>query len=449
MQGRLPIIITVLIMTLSAILSGCAAGDNTAAQELPQLSAGEEDPAIWGKAYPLEYQSYLKNGEQTKTEFGGSVRESHLDKMPYLKTLFKGYGFGEDYNEERGHVYAVTDVRETKRITGKSTASCWNCKTPTAPKQIAQQGIAWYKKPFSEVSKDVRHPVTCWDCHDPKTMKLRVTRQNMINAFKRQGKDVNASTPAEMRTYVCAQCHNEYYFDKETKEVRHPWEKGLTAQAAVAYYDELKFSDWKHPQSQTEMIKMQHPEYEMGDGGVHRSAGVSCADCHMPYMRKDSQKYSSHWMTSPVKNLDISCKPCHRQTTAWLKERIHDIQVKTNELVNTAGEENAKAIRAIEAAAKESPVDTAKLDQARKHHRTGQAYWDWVAAENSMGFHNPQKAMYTLGLAINNAREAQLLAAQAVGKPLKPAGDIIPKQQTDPVGQPKQPADKPEFPAQP
>lgn len=432
------------------IWSGCAGPVKQPETTLtPKISAGEENAAVWGRYYPREYDSWLKNKEQSKTPFAGSVRYSHLDKKPYLRILFQGYGFGEQYNEDRGHTYAVTDVRQTKRITKKSVASCWNCKTPTAPKQIAKEGIAWYKKPFSEVSKDVKHGITCWDCHDPKTMKLRVTRQNMINAFKRQGKDVNASPRNEMRTYVCAQCHNEYYFDKETKEVINPWDKGYNPEDVVAYYDEKKFSDWEHPVSGTQVIKMQHPDYEMSVGGVHQSAGVACADCHMPYIREGVEKFSSHWMTSPLKNLDVSCQPCHRQSTEWLKERILNTQKRTNQLLDIAGEENVRAIRAISEAAKTATVDQTKLKEARDYHRTGQAYWDWVAAESSMGFHNSDKAMSTLGLAINNARHAQILAGEAAGKPLNPSIVDIPKDQTEPLGEKKEPGDKAKFPKNP
>ncbi|MDA8235351.1 MAG: ammonia-forming cytochrome c nitrite reductase subunit c552 [Clostridia bacterium] len=442
-------LILLTLLTVLLFAAGCTTQGQAPQKKLTGLNPGEEDPAVWGKYYPRQYESYLKNKEESKTEFGGSVRESHLDKKPYLRVLFKGYGFGEDYNEERGHFYAVTDVKEIKRITPKSAASCWNCKTPTAPKQIAKEGVSWYKKPFAAVTKDVKHPITCWDCHDPKTMNLRVTRQNMINAFKRQGKDVNASTRKEMRTYVCAQCHNEYYFDKDTKEVINPWDNGLNPRNIVDYYDNKKFSDWKHPQSGTEMLKMQHPEYEMFSGSVHQTSGVACADCHMPYVLEGYNKYSSHWMTSPVKNLDVSCKPCHRQTTQWLKTRIHDIQVRTNETLDIAGEENVRAIRAIQTAADTQGVDTAKLAEARKYHRTGQAYWDWVSAENSMGFHNSTKALHTLSLAINNARQAQVLAAEAAGKPLNPSIVDIPKKQIDQTGEPKQPEDKVKVPKQP
>ena len=66
----------------------------------------------------------------------------------------------------------------------------------------------------------VHHPVACVDCHDPKTMGLRVTRPGFlagIKAFKaKQGVadfDPNRdATRREMRAYVCGQCHVEYSF---------------------------------------------------------------------------------------------------------------------------------------------------------------------------------------------------------------------------------------------
>ncbi|MCU0582036.1 MAG: ammonia-forming cytochrome c nitrite reductase subunit c552, partial [Syntrophales bacterium] len=44
--------------------------------KLTQIPDGEYDPAVWGKYYHLEYQSYLKNREMapSPTGFGGSVK---------------------------------------------------------------------------------------------------------------------------------------------------------------------------------------------------------------------------------------------------------------------------------------------------------------------------------------------------------------------------------------
>src|SRR5258705_377458 len=66
----------------------------------------------------------------------------------------------------------------------------------------------------------VQHPVSCVDCHDPKTMALRVTRPGFIAGIKalkaKEGIadfDPNRdATRQEMRSFACGQCHVEYYF---------------------------------------------------------------------------------------------------------------------------------------------------------------------------------------------------------------------------------------------
>ena len=50
-----------------------------------------------------------------------------------------------------------------------------------------------------------------------------------------------AST-AEMRAYVCGQCHVEYYFKGPEKRLVYPWSKGLKIEEITAYYDEIGFA---------------------------------------------------------------------------------------------------------------------------------------------------------------------------------------------------------------
>ncbi|MDP2975671.1 MAG: ammonia-forming cytochrome c nitrite reductase subunit c552, partial [Anaerolineales bacterium] len=69
------------------------------------------------------------------------------------------------------------------------------------------------------------------------------------------------------------------------------------------------------------------------------------------------------------------------------------------------------------AAAKVSDVDPVLLEEARTLHRHAQMRWDFVSAENSMGFHNPEEALRILADAINLARQAQMKAAQAAHAP--------------------------------
>ncbi len=72
------------------------------------------------------------------------------------------------------------------------------------------------------------------------------------------------------------------------------------------------------------------------------------------------------------------------------------------------------AINAIKIAAANPGADAKLLDQARNLHRKAQFMWDFVSAENSTGFHNPEYSLKILAEATNLARQAQMLAAQSI-----------------------------------
>ena len=55
-----------------------------------------------------------------------------------------------------------------------------------------------------------------------------------------------------------------------------------------------------------------------------------------------------------------------------------------------------------------------ELKEARALHRKAQIRWDFISAENSMGFHSPQEALRMLGDAIDYARQAELAAYKVV-----------------------------------
>ena len=173
--------------------------------------------------------------------------------------------------------------------------------------------------------------------------------------------------------------------------------------------------DWKHPDSEAKMLKAQHPEFEVWSGGVHANSGVSCADCHMPYMKVDGQKYTSHWVTSPMKHGKEACRTCHTQSDQWLLDRVKTTQASVWEMQRTAGETVAKAHVAIGKASKAAKANMAELDKARELVRKAQWYWDFVAAENSMGFHNPTMVLNTLGRSIDLAHQAISTAEKASG----------------------------------
>ncbi|AVX19789.1 nitrite reductase (cytochrome c-552) [Carboxydocella sporoproducens DSM 16521] len=417
-------------MSITSIFALAACGSNTSSQQGGVGLSEEEavDSSLWKDKYPLQYASYLKNKEGGMTEFGGSDKVPKADTEPEIKKLFAGYGFSKDYNEDRGHVYAVEDVTSTKRLKPNTPATCMTCKSTQVPlfyKKLGEDG--YYNTLFSDIAKQTKHSIGCSDCHDPKTNELRVTRPAFIEAMKRRGIDVTKATRQEMRSYVCGQCHVEYYFDKG-KVLTFPWDNGFGVDDIEKYYDAKQgFKDWEHPDSKAPMRKVQHPEFEWWITGTHGTAGVACADCHMPYMRDASgEKYSSHWWTSPLKTLEQSCTKCHTQGTDWLKQKVHDIQSRTWELQTIASKEIAKAHDQIKLALATPGADQNLIAQAQRKVVQAQWRWDWIAAENSRGFHNPDMALNTLGKAILMAKETQELAQQAMAKgqkaqPVKPA----------------------------
>jgi nitrite reductase (cytochrome c-552) len=212
-----------------------------------------------------------------------------------------------------------------------------------------------------------------------------------------------------MRTYVCAQCHVEYYFAGENKVLTFPWSEGLTADDIDSYYDKVGFTDWSHAETGSPMIKIQHPEYELWSTGLHAKSGVACADCHMPYIREGSVKVSDHHLRSPLTMINQSCQNCHRQGEEVLRDRIITIQNRTAELLRATEVALIDAIDAL-VAAQEAGATDEQLANARTLHRRASLRWDFISSENSTGFHSPQEAARLLAHAIDLARQAQIEA---------------------------------------
>jgi nitrite reductase (cytochrome c-552) len=382
------------------------------------ISATELDPAVWGKNYPREYSSFMKTQDRTiKTPYGGSDPWSKLEKFPALKRIWAAMPFSVDYNEESGHYYALSDQKETKRqVVAKQPAACANCHAAEAPLLIEQMG--WEKfnvTPYTEISGTLHFGSSCRDCHNPDTMELWISRPAFKNAMAVRGIDLSQATRQEMRSYVCAQCHVEYYFKGDNKVLTFPWSKGLKIEEMEKHYDEYSFRDWTHKETGAAMLKVQHPEFEMWSSGLHARSGVACADCHMPYVREGSVKVSDHWLRSPLVNVNQACQTCHKQEEQALKDRIAIIQNNTAELLRKAEAVQVEAIDAI-VAAKAAGATEEQLKDALRFQRKAAFYWDFVAAENSTGFHSPQEAARVLANAIDAARQAQIAAERVTKK---------------------------------
>lgn len=379
-----------------------------------EIGADELDPAVWGQNFPIQYESFSRTAENYgATTYGGSEPFSRLERYPALLRLWAGYAFTLEYNEERGHAYALIDQQNSQRVLQRNQpGACANCHSAEAPVLIAEMGWEEFNHtPYNELSENLHTGSSCHDCHNPETMELTITRPAFVNAMAARGIDVTEATQQEMRTYVCAQCHVEYYFAGEEKILTFPWSEGLEIENIELYYDGVGHVDWTHEETGGDMIKMQHPEFELYSSGIHYDAGVACADCHMPYTRVGSVKYSDHWLRSPLVNISAACQTCHNVDEDELISRVTDIQTTTANLLSDTETALVAAIDAIVAAQTAGATDD-QLTEARELHRSAQLRWDFVASENSTGFHSPQEAARILAEAIDLARQAQISALQ-------------------------------------
>jgi nitrite reductase (cytochrome c-552) len=403
-----------------------------------ELTDDTEDPAIWGKNFPLQFDGYRRTVDQQRTRYGGSeavprtpsnvdprsvVAQSRLDEDPRLRTMWAGYAFATDFREERGHAYMLDDQTFTERqhVT-KQPGTCMNCHGSVyVPfKRLGGGDIfkgfeAMNKMPYFEARKQVSHPVTCIDCHDSQTMQLRVTRPAFIEGMRAYraasgvaNYDVNTqASRQEMRAFVCGQCHVEYYFKGAEKRLTFPWSKGLKADEILQYYEENPHDDWTHADSGAKLLKAQHPEFEMWNQGIHARSGVACADCHMPYMRVGALKISDHHVRSPVLNINNACQTCHKWPEAELRARVETIQERVFGLRNRAMSAVVALIGDLKEARGRGTAD-AQLELPRRLQRRAQFMLDFVEAENSTGFHAPEEAERVLAEAIDYARQGQL-----------------------------------------
>jgi nitrite reductase (cytochrome c-552) len=392
---------------------------------LVNISLMEPDSSKWGLNFPNEYSTLLKTQtDNVDTTYGGSSQFSWLKRDPRQVILFAGYPFSKDYNDDRGHMNSLIDVRKTGRLIldpnnpKHTTATCYSCKSSNNPALWAQMGMAAFDKTlFADMTPRITEPIGCANCHEAGTMRLIVTNPALNEALLSEGKDWRSFTRQEMRTVVCANCHVEYYFKGDGKYLTFPWANGTDIDSIITYYNTIAFKDWDYPVTGTPMLKAQHPDYETYTANsTHYLAGAACADCHMPYLHDGAAKFSSHDAKSPLLMSEQACGQCHTDTE-YAVARVKVIQDQHAAAKITTEDALIDAINAIKLAAGNANADATLLDQARQLHRKAQFMWDFVSAENSMGFHNPQYSMRLLADSMNFARQAQMLAAQSVNDP--------------------------------
>ncbi|MCX6234142.1 MAG: ammonia-forming cytochrome c nitrite reductase [Bacteroidetes bacterium] len=382
-----------------------------------KYSQWEPRSARWGQNFPQEYQSFLKTSDTSfRSMFGGSATIDMLSIEPKLVILWAGYSFSKDYKQGRGHFYSITDIHNTLRTgapmtpdAGPQPNTCWTCKSPDVPRVMNEIGISeFYKGKWASRGAEIVNPIGCADCHDATTQNLKITRPSLIEAFERTGRDITTVEYQELRSLVCAQCHVEYYFQKETNYLTFPWDKGVTVESVEEYYDTNNFVDWIHQLSRTPMIKAQHPDYELFTTGIHYERGVSCPDCHMPYYNEGGQKFTDHHIQSPLNNITNSCQVCHRESEETLRENVYERQEKVFQIKTVAEELLCRAH--IEAkAAWDAGATENEMRPALKFIRQAQWRWDFVAASHGASFHSPVESLRILAASIGKAQDARLL----------------------------------------
>ncbi len=207
-----------------------------------KIADGEIDPAIWGKAYPVEYELWKKTEEPTpagKSKYkrgfdADRITYDKLSEFPFMALLFHGWGFGVEYNEPRGHAYMIKDQLEIDPSRIGAGGVCLTCKTPYAPELEKEMGLDYYSKSWSDVlgmipAQHQELGVACVDCHDNKDMSLKLSRGfTLVKALENMGVDPSKLTHQEMRSVVCAQCHVTYNIKKDENKksvgVYFPWQ---------------------------------------------------------------------------------------------------------------------------------------------------------------------------------------------------------------------------------
>jgi len=422
---------------------------------LVEVNENTTDPAVWGVNWPRQYGTYQLTALATRTRFGGhggseSLPAEKIERDPWLKRMFLGYAFSIDYRDRRGHAYMLADQEQTERLTKPQSGSCLHCHASVMPMYRALgngDAMAGFEKThamsYADTNSKLRelgdaHPVSCVDCHDPATMQIRVTRPGFVQGIQRLAAgdapvphlpsverwragprstpyDPNRdATRGELRSYVCGQCHVEYYCGSAFK-LTFPWGQGLRADDIETFWDATKlgdgtrFSDYTHAETGAPVLKAQHPEFELWSQGIHARSGVACADCHMPYMRDGASKVSDHWVRSPLLNVNRACQTCHRASEDEMKARVDVIQTRNQELMQRAAAALMDQLDAI-VAARAAGATPEQLAPALELQRKAQWRIDFIAAENSMGFHAPQEAARVLGEAADFARQGQIAA---------------------------------------
>jgi nitrite reductase (cytochrome c-552) len=361
-----------------------------------------------GECHQLQYNSYVTGEDEDQTT-------QKQDEFPLLRRLLAGHPFAEDYREPRSHINMISDFVNTSR---PRSALCMYCKSSDVYWQWGD--TITYESNAGELldQKIINNPITCVQCHNPHVPGLRVVQPALNDAIERMpGNHPGKEDPLTSR--VCGQCHVNYNFNPAAKGIEFPFVKVaemLNYVESTDIWRETKTGGWEHPDAGTMLYKVQHPETELYWDSVHHKQGVTCSDCHMPKIQADSgETYTQHWLSSPLNYPEEACGQCHSQSGEELVENVKTLQQSTHNLMENVMTTMASALDNLSTARDAANVNEALLTEARESYFNAHLFWEWIAAENSMGFHNFAEAGESLERALGYAENARDQAAEASG----------------------------------
>lgn len=433
-------------LLLTVALGGCGMVGEKPVPE-PAAPAGEHDPAVWGEKYPAVHQTWLNTADprpagksRYKRGFDDGQMYDKLSEYPFMPLLFKGWGFGIDYQEPRGHHYMVIDQGEADPSRVKAGGACLTCKSPYAEDLNAEDKDALFGATYDEaigmLPEEHRElGAACIDCHDNETMELQTRRWTVDAALTEVGLDPGELSTQQQRLMVCGQCHCTYSVMKEdgaSVDVDFPWEGSEWGAVTVENVIDTLVNDparleWTQEVTGLKLGFIRHPDIEFySAGSPHMNVGMACNDCHMPDIRVNNETVSDHNLMSPLKTDMVTCKRCHYDSAEELRAKVFAIQDANAALFINAGYKTATAAKLIELANASLETSAAdikpKYDEAIGHYTQAFYRTVWMGAENSLGFHNPAEGQRILKDAQTEADAAtailrELLASKGVDVP--------------------------------
>jgi nitrite reductase (cytochrome c-552) len=121
-RSRRPLIVAAVVALLVAVAGAALLANITQRKQeartpsvrVVELTDDTQDPAVWGKNFPFEYDTYRKTVDQQRTKYGGSealprtpddadprsiVSQEKIEEDPRLKTMWAGYAFSVDFRD--------------------------------------------------------------------------------------------------------------------------------------------------------------------------------------------------------------------------------------------------------------------------------------------------------------------------------------------------------------